>query len=172
MNQWGSGALLTEGDLGDSANGPLLAVAIQAGKNNRFNSTSGVDLDNTIWGLDYTFKFKGFASVGEYHRRRGRPETGASFKDEGLLAQASYAFKAPGWPGGGFWELAFRYAQIDPSNLVSGNNRREIGGAFSYCYNTHNLKVQADFRTQKDDAGNPGLGTSSNEFRFQTQFIF
>ena len=27
MNQWGSGALLTEGDLGDSVNGALFAIA-------------------------------------------------------------------------------------------------------------------------------------------------
>ena len=35
MNQWGSGGLLTEGDLGDSAQGALLAVAGNFLKNDR-----------------------------------------------------------------------------------------------------------------------------------------
>ena len=55
---------------------------------------------------------------------------------------------------------------------MSGNDRTEIGGAASYYYNKHALKVQADFRQLKDDAANSGAGTTTNEFRLQTQFIF
>jgi phosphate-selective porin len=174
MNQWGSGPLLTEGDLGDSAaaNSPLLAVAAQASNNNRFNVTTGNDLDNRTYGLDYTFKYKGFASVAEADWRDSRPETGAKFKTKGWLGQASYAWKAPGIAGSSFWELAARYVWIDPSNLVGNNDQTEIGAAFSYYYNKHNLKVQADFRQLKDDAANSGRETTNKEFRFQTQFIF
>ena len=50
--------------------------------------------------------------------------------------------------------------------------REEIGGALSYYYNKHNLKVQADYRQLKDDAANSGAGTTNKEFRLQTQFIF
>ncbi len=178
MDQWGSGALLTEGDLGESAAGPLLGLAGQLSNNNRFGATTAVDLDNRTWAVDYSFKHKGFASVGEYGDRRSRPETPATgnaapeFHDKGLLVQASYAWKAPGIPGASFFELAFRYAQVDPNDLVSGNDRTEIGGALNYYYNRHTLKVQADFRQLKDDAANSGAGTTAYEFRLQTQFVF
>jgi phosphate-selective porin OprO/OprP len=180
MDQWGSGALLTEGDLGDSAaaNGPLLAVAGQISNNDRFGATTAVDLNNQTWAVDYTFKYRGFASVGEYADRRTKSETPATgaatpeFHDKGFLVQASYAFKAPGIPGASFWELAFRYAQVDPNDNVSGNDRTEVGGAISYYYNKHSLKVQADYRQLKDDAGNSGAGRTDNEFRLQTQLVF
>jgi phosphate-selective porin OprO/OprP len=172
MNQWGSGALWTEGDLGDSVAGPLLAVAGQYSNNNRFNSTTAVDLHNKTWGLDYTFKHKGFASVAEFASRESKPETGATFTDKGFLVQASYAWKAPGVPSAAFWEIAARYSKADPSDLVVGNDREEVGGAVSYYYNRHNLKVQADYRQLKDKAANAGAGTTTKEFRLQTQFIF
>ena len=94
--------------------------------------------------------------------------------DTGWLVQASYAWKGPGVvPGGGFWELAFRYSRIDPSDIVSvPNDRTEIGGALSWYANKHNLKAQADFRQLEDDAANSGAGTDTREFRLQTQFIF
>jgi phosphate-selective porin OprO/OprP len=175
MNQWTSGLLLTEGDLGDSvaAGGkPLLAIAANVLSNNRFNVTTGNDLNNTQFSGDYTFKYRGFASVAEYHHRKSKPETGTEFKDKGYLVQASYAWKAPGPAGGAFWEIAGRYSQIDPSDLRSGDKVTETGGAVNYYYNKHNLKVQADFRQIKDAAANSGLGTRSKEFRLQTQFIF
>ena len=184
MNQWGSGALFTEGDLGDSQGKPLLAIAGNFLKNDRrFTTTivppatapAAVNAD-TQWGADYTFKYKGFASVGEYTSRESTPYVaavkGSKFTDSGFLVQASYAFKAPGQPGAAFWEIAGRYSTIDPSDARSGNDREEIGGAFSYYYNKHNLKVQADYRQLKDDAANSGAGTTTKEFRLQTQFIF
>jgi phosphate-selective porin OprO/OprP len=178
MDQWGSGALLSEGDLGDSAAGPLLALAAQVSNNNRFGSTTGADLDNRTWAIDYSFKHKGFASVAEYADRRSKPEpqaTGAAapqYHDKGLLFQASYAWKAPGIPGASFVELAFRYAKVDPNDRVGGNDRSELGGGLSYYYNRHALKVQADFRRLRDDAADAGAGTTSHELRFQTQFVF
>jgi len=172
MNQWASGPLLTEGDLGDSQGKPLLAVAVQYGHNNRFLTTTNTDLDNQAVGFDYTFKYKGFASVAEYHYRESKPETGQKFKDKGYNVQASYAWAAPGMPGGSFWELAFRYSQIDPADIRPIDKRKEIGGAFNYYYNKHNLKLQADFRQIEDEAANSGKGTKNKEFRLQTQFIF
>jgi len=186
MNQWGSGALLTEGDLGDSAQGALFAVAGNFAKNDRRFSTTivppatspaAVNAD-TQWGADYTFKYKGFASVGEFTSRESQPYVaavaGTKFKDKGFLIQASYAFKAPGVvSGASFWELAARYSVIDPTNkATSANDRKEIGGAVNYYANKHNLKVQADFRSIKDEAASSGKGTTTKEFRLQTQFIF
>jgi phosphate-selective porin OprO/OprP len=172
MNQWGSGLLLTEGDLGDSTDKPLFALAANWLNNDRSNATTNIDLKDNQYSGDYTFKFKGFASVGEYHRRKSTPETGSKFNDKGFLVQASYAVKAPKLGPAAFWELAGRYAKIDPSSLRSGDDREELGAALSYYYNKHNLKVQADWRQLKDDAANSGKGTKNQEIRLQTQFIF
>lgn len=177
MNQWASGALLTEGDLGDSQGKPLLALGGNFLKNDRRFSAATAVNDDTQWGGDYIFKYNGFSSVGEYDYRDSKPYTGSTagtkFKDKGFLFQGSYAWKAPGVvPGASFWELAFRYSEIDPSSLKTGDKRKEIGGAFSYYPNKHNLKVQADYRSIKDDAANSGKGTTTKEFRLQTQFIF
>jgi phosphate-selective porin OprO/OprP len=170
MNQWGSGQLLTEGDLGDSANGPLLAIAAQFADNNRFNTTTNTDLDNRTYGADYTFKYKGFASVAEGAIRESKPETGAEFESKGILVQASYAWKAPGIAGASFWELAFRYSWADPSDLVDSNDVSEIGVAGSYYYNRHNMKLQADYRQLKTEAAAGDV--TNDEFRLQAQFIF
>jgi hypothetical protein len=185
MNQWGSGALLTEGDLGDSAQGALFALAGNFLKNDRRFTTTAVPPatpapvnDDTQWGGDYTFKYKGFASVGEYDYRNSKPYVGPvagnEFKDKGFLFQASYAWKAPAVvAGGGFFELAFRYSQIDPTDKATiANDRTEIGGAINYYANKHNLKLQADFRQIEDEAANSGKGTKTKEIRMQAQFIF
>jgi phosphate-selective porin OprO/OprP len=179
MNEWGSGPLLTEADLADSASGALLAIAGNFLKNDRrFSSTTAVVNDDTQWSFDYTFKYEGFASVGEYHHRSSDPYlqgvAGPGFDDTGFGVQASYAWKGPAVvAGGGFWELAFRYSQIDPTDLVStANDRTEIGGALSWYANRHNLKVQADFREIEDEAANSGEGAKNKEFRLQTQFMF
>ena len=174
MNQWASGALLTEGDLGDSraANSPLLAVAGQYSNNDRFNSTTAVDQRNATWGLDYSFKYKGFASVAEAAWRNTELEQGPEFDQSGVLIQASYAWKAPGLAGASFWEIALRYLTIDPNDNTARNDQKEYGVAFNYYYNRHNLKVQADWRRIEDKIANSGAGTKNNEFRLQTQFIF
>jgi hypothetical protein len=174
MNQWSSGALMTEGDLGDSAaaNSPLLAIAGAFSHNDRHRVTTGNDLKNRTIGADWTFKYKGFGTVGDVAFRNATPETGAEFESKGVLAQASYAWKAPGIPGSSFWELAFRYAWADPSDLVANNDVTEYGGAFNYYYNKHIFKVQADYLWIKDDAANSGRGTTNKEFRLQAQFIF
>ena len=177
MNQWTSGAFYTEGDLGDSATGALLAVAGNVLKNDRRFSATTVVNDDTQWGADAIFKYAGFSAIGEYHDRKSKPYTGsvagAQFKDKGYLAQASYAFKAPKLgPGPGYVEIAARYSQIDPTDLKTNDKRTEIGGVISWYYSKHPLKVQADYRQIEDEAGNSGKGTKTKEFRLQTQFIF
>jgi phosphate-selective porin OprO/OprP len=171
MNQWGSGALYTEGDL-DSTDRPLFALAANWLSNNRFNASTAVDLKDTQWSADGIFKYRGFGAVAEYHARKSTPESGAKFDDKGWLGQVSYAFKTPKLGPGAFVELAGRYARIDPSSLKSNDERKELGGAISYYYSRHNLKVQADFRQLEDEAANSGKGTKNKELRLQTQFIF
>ncbi len=179
MNQWTSGAFLTEGDLGDSATGALFAVAGNVLKNDlrTYPTPAAAQNDNTQWGADAIFKYAGFSALGEYHNRESKPYTGtvagAKFKDKGFLAQASYAFKAPNLgPGPGYIEIAARYAEVDPTDLKSNDKQKEIGGVISWYYSKHPLKVQADFRQLENEAANSGKGTKSKEFRLQTQFIF
>lgn len=177
MNQWASGALLAEGDLGDSANGALLAIGANVLRNDRrFSATSAVN-DDLQWGADYSFKYRGFSSVAEYSRRRSTPYTGAAegkeFTDQGFHIQAGYAFRTPKVSPGSRVELAGRYAWIDPTDLVTtANDRREVGGAVSYYHNKHNLKVQADFRQIEDEAAHSGQGTKARELRVQAQLVF
>jgi phosphate-selective porin len=167
MNQWASGALLTEGDL-DSVDRPLFALSANILHNSLHGVTTGNDLRNTQWSGDGIFKYRGFSAVAEYHARRSTPETGARFDDRGFLAQASYAFKTPRLGPASFVEIAGRYVEIDPSDLRSGDRIKETGAALSYYYNRHNLKVQADFRQLENQA----TRVKNKELRLQTQFIF
>jgi phosphate-selective porin OprO/OprP len=153
----------------DSRGKLLWAVAGHVQKNDLSNTTTAVDLDNTTWGGDVVFKINGLYATGEYYSRKSDPETGDEFDDKGWFGQAGYLF---GGPSSGKWEVAFRYGQFDPSDLRSDNKQKEIGGAISYYYNKHNLKVQADWRQIEDEAANSGAGTKNNELRLQTQFIF
>lgn len=170
LGTWASGALWAEGDL-DTSDRPFFAVAGNFLKNDKSFATTAGDTDDTQWSADVIFKRRGFGVLAEYHYKNAKPETGAEFKDKGWMGQASYAFKSRTGPAA-FWEIAARYGEIDPSSLRGGDKRKEVGGALNYYYNRHNLKVQADFRNLKDTAANAGPGTSTNEFRLQTQFIF
>ena len=182
MNQWGSGLLFTEGDLGDSAaaGGPLFAIAANALSNDRqfaVITANAINAKDVQYGGDYTFKYRGFASVGEYTHRETKPQRGDTgvvgdkFTDQGFNLQASYAFKTNGLGLGSFVEIAGRYAWIQPDDRISNGDRTEVGGALSYYYNKHNLKVQADYRQLKDDFKKVGE-RNVKEFRLQTQFIF
>jgi len=158
----------SEGDF-QSRDKLLWAVAGSFQKNDLRFTTTNNDLDNTTWGADVVFKYKGLYLTGESFWRKSKPETGSEFDDKGWFAQGGYLF---GGPTKGKWEVAFRYGQFDPTDLVSNNKQKETGGAISYYYNKHNLKVQADFRQIKDDAANSGRGTKNQELRVQTQFLF
>lgn len=151
----------------DSKDKPLWAIGVGLESNDKFRATTGTDTKDTIYAVDGIFKYKGFALQAEYFSKDAEPETGADFKDEGWYAQAGYLLGSKRQ-----WEIAGRYGKIDPSDLKSGDERTEIGGALSYYYNKHNLKVQADWRQLEDEAGNSGQGTRSQEIRVQTQFIF
>jgi len=173
MNQWASGLLLTEGDIGDSTDKPLYAFAANFASNDLSNvsATLPSNLKNTQYGGDYIFKYKGFSSVGEYTYRKSKPQiTNPEFKDKGYVLQASYAFKTKALGATSYLELAARYSEIDPSNLAGADKRKEAGGALSYYYNKHNLKVQVDYRNLKVEGS--ARTASSDEFRLQTQFIF
>jgi phosphate-selective porin OprO and OprP len=151
----------SEADL-ETTDKPLLAVAGQYEQNSLFNTTTANDLKREIFGGDVVFKYKGVFLFGEYFDRKYTPETGASFKSNGYQGQASYAFAHRKW------EVAFRYASWDPTDLKDDDDRTEVGGALNWYYNRHFAKIQADFRQLENKAAN----TKDKEFRLQTQLYF
>lgn len=170
LSTWTS--TLSESDF-ESSDKPLFALAANFELNDKFGSTSNVDTKESIVGGDAMFKYKRFSAVAEYFNKNVESEALATgektpdFTDAGFYVQAGYLLDSKRT-----WELAFRCGQIDPSDKKDGDKRTEIGGVVNYYYNKHNLKVQADWRQVKDDAGNSGQGVKNQELRLQTQFIF
>ena len=142
----------------------LWAVGGFASRNDVRNTTTGNDFDFKLWGFDAVVKKSGVFLTGTYYSRDTTPETGGKFEDKGWFAQGGYLFAKQ------HWELAFRYGEFDPSGLVVTDKQKEVGGALSYYYNKHNLKVQADYRQVKSE--NAAGDRTNNEVRLQTQFIF
>ena len=159
MNQWASGPLLDRGRPRDSTDKPLFAIAVNFAKNNFFNAHHRQRPDNTSWGGDDIFKYKGFSSVGEYYMRESEAATtGPEFDDKGFHVQALVRLQGAELARRAFWEVAGRYATFDPTASSTATTRRRSGGALSYYYNRHNLKVQADYRQIENEAANSGAG--------------
>jgi hypothetical protein len=146
----------------ESKDKPLLAVGAQFENNDLHGVTNATDFNTTILGADAVFKYRGFSLFAEYFDRRRKPETGDSFDSNGFHAQAGYFLKRD------VVEAAVRYAAFDPSSLIPDNDHSEKGLALNYYVNKHNLKLQADFRSLRDDA----RARTNRELRLQTQVRF
>jgi phosphate-selective porin len=163
---WVSGAFYSEGDF-ESTDKPLVAIAANFEKNDFHRTTTNVDLKDTIWGFDGTFKFKGVFATAEYYIRERNPETGSKFNSDGWFAELAYNMGKKR-----NWAIAGRVGSYDPSDLASGNDRNEWRVGLSYFYSRHTLKVQADYGQLEDEGARSGAGVKNKEFRLQTQFIF
>lgn len=122
----------------------------------------------TMFGTDVVFKFKGFSLMGEYFNREIKPSDAATpgsptFNSNAYHVQAAYLLNKKRT-----WEVAFRYALLDPTDVVGDNDRTEIGGGINWFYNKHFAKIQADWRQLEDKAKN----TKDQEVRIQTQLYF
>ena len=157
---WG-GVGYSEGDF-ESKDHPLFEVAGELQRNNQQLVTNANDFDDTTFGADAVFKWKGISLYAEYFDRKRTPEEGASFHSTGFVGQAGCFLQRDRW------EVAFRYAVFDPIDFSPGNDRTEVGGALSYYIRGHRLKLQSDFRHVEDK----GRGEASDELRIQTQFVF
>ena len=91
-------------------------------------------------------------------------DSDASVRSHGFYVQAGY-FIIPS-----DLEVAARYGYIDPNRDVSNDLRSEVGGAVSYYFHKHNLKLQADVRNlhRQVAAGS----TDDMQYRLQAQIIF
>ncbi len=158
---WGD-VKYSEGDF-ESKDHPLLAVGAEFERNDQTYSTNANNLSWTTLGGLVIFKYRGFSAFGEvFHRKRTPQDQGPSFDSNGWHAQAGYFVVR------NKVELAFRYAAWDPTDQLPGNDQKETGGAVSYYILKHDLKVQADFRSLRDD----DRQATSHELRLQTQFVF
>lgn len=156
---------------------PLVAIAAQFENNDLSGATNLTDLNTTVLGADFVYKYKGFSIFAEYFHRKRKPEavSGTSSATSGAATQSSGSFNSNGYnvEVGYFLkrdkvEVAARFAGYDPSDRTPSNNRRETGGVFNYFILKHTLKVVADFRALRDDQAKE----TSKEFRLQTQFVF
>ncbi len=151
----------SEGDF-ESSDKPLFGLGVNWNSNDKHGATTGDDIDQEIVGLDFAFKFKGFSLTGEYFDAENDRETGTDFDNEGFYIQAGYFFVPKKF------ETALRYSVLDPNSAVSNNDRTETGIGFSYYFNKHSHKLQADYRILENDATN----VEDKEIRLQYQFIF
>jgi len=122
------------------------------------------NLKSDLWNFDAVFKYRGFFATGELITGKRRPQSGESFHTSGWFVQGGYLIVPD------TFEIAARYASVDPSDLVDLDKAEELGGAMSYYYNKHNFKIQGDFRRIRTYSG--ADRRTSYEVRVQTQFVF
>lgn len=159
----------------ESKDRPLLAVGLNAERNDMHGASSGNDIARDVVGTDVAFKFKGVSAFAEYFRRNNERETpldedgdtivDPDFDSSGLHAQVGI-FAIPTR-----LEFAARWAKLDPNDRIEGNDRTERGIVANWFWNKHNLKLQADWRIVEDEAL-PAASDRTRELRVQTQWIF
>jgi phosphate-selective porin OprO/OprP len=170
LNQraWVTGPLYSESDF-ESTTAPIYAVAINYENQNNFLATTGNDQRWHAVSFDWIYKYKGFSTNGHYTFANREQEVGGDFDSAGYLFQAGYLFHRR------TWEVAVRYAENDPSDIVTTPNvQREVRGALSYYYARHGLKWQNDFGQVDTEAVVSGAPATQKQFEFrsQLQFIF
>jgi hypothetical protein len=165
LNQraWVTGALYSESDF-ESTAAPIYAIGLNLERQNNFFATAGNDQRWTAASVDWVYKYRGFSATGMYAFARRRPEAGASFDAAGYFVQLGRLLKRR------TYELAFRYGQYDPSDLVGRNVTREVRAGLNYFYARHGLKWQTDIG--RVDTETAAVTTRLWELRSQLQFIF
>lgn len=155
----------SEGDL-EATDRPLFAIAGQYEINERPVAVAGTtpahNVEREIIGADAVFKFKGFSLYGEWFDSTNDRDVLADFDDGGFVAQAGY-FIVPQK-----FELAARFAQIDPNNDRDDDEQEERGVALGWFFNKHAHKLQADYRQVE----NVATDVTNDELRLQYQIIF
>ena len=70
------------------------------------------------------------------------------------------------------WEVAGRYAVIDPNTDTDNNDQTEWRAGVSWYMNKHNWKLQADYGQTENEAAAPTTFRTLKELRIQAQLIF
>jgi phosphate-selective porin len=147
----------------ESKGTPLYSVTVGIQRRD-LDDDDAIKTVRTTYALDGVLKYRGFSAFVEAFFASDDP------------AEAAQDPRSPG----GFhlqlgqlladrrFELALRFARLDPDRRAPGDSRSEIGAALGYYVRKHGLKAQADVRRVEDDAS----GDAETQFRFQTQFVF
>jgi phosphate-selective porin OprO/OprP len=163
-----SGAHQSESDFETKALGKPIFVVSAAFEQNDLSFAAAdlkTNIKSTLYEVDAIFKYRGFSATGAYIWGKREPqEVNPEFDSSGWYAQAGFFLKPEKW------EIAARYAQQDPSELVGPDKITEIRGGINFFYARHALKVQADYGQIKTETSSGDR--KNNELRIQTQFIF
>jgi phosphate-selective porin OprO and OprP len=125
----------------------------------------GEKTDLHLFGFDAAFKWMGiFATTEYFFSQADGDDSEESVRSHGFFVQAGY-FIIPA-----NLEIAGRYGYIDPNRSASNDLRSEVGGAVSYYFNKHNLKLQADVRNLHQQRATGA--TDDMQYRLQAQIIF
>ncbi len=114
---------------------------------------------------DLALKYQGLSFEGDFHYRNINPaETGvASVKSRGFRLQAGYLFAKK-------YELALRYAYLDPDTGVNNDLKHELTAGFNYFISKHRLKLQVDYSYLTTETA--AETEKDNRIRAQFQFYF
>jgi phosphate-selective porin OprO and OprP len=155
----------SEGDF-EATDRPLFQIAAQWESNERPVAASGSSpadfADRQIAGADVVFKYKGLFAFAEYFDATTERGIAPDFDSEGFTAQVGYFFLPRKF------EVAGRYAVLDPNAGRDGDDRIERGAAASWYFNKHAHKLQLDYRQIEDEARDQ----TNDELRLQYQVIF
>lgn len=155
----------SEGDF-DSTDRPLFALAGQYESNERAVAASGTtpadSADREIVGGDIVFKYRGLFVFGEFFDATTERRVASDFDSDGFNAQIGY-FIVPQK-----FEIAGRFAVLDPNSDRDDDEREERGIALGYFFNKHARKLQLDYRQLENKA----TGREDDEVRLQYQIIF
>lgn len=128
------------------------------------NDISGNQLTNTLrtFFADAMFKYHGLSIMTEYAIKSAAKDIASWGTGEGFVFQAGYLLK-------GNYEIAGRYAKIEPDDLIfsSLSEESEYTLGLSKYIVDHNLKVQSDFSS----IDNGGI-KNNFRFRFQVELAF
>jgi phosphate-selective porin OprO and OprP len=125
----------------------------------------GEKADLQLYGFDVALKWMGLYATAEYLLSQAEgDDSDEKVRSHGFFVQAGYFIIPKNL------EIAARYGYIDPHRSASNDLRSEVGGAVSYYFNKHNLKLQADVRNLHQQR-NTGT-TDDMQYRLQAQIIF
>lgn len=127
-------------------------------------TTPAHDREREITAFDAVLKYKGLSIMGERFESTNDRTAGVSdFDDEGTHVQVGY-FVIPAK-----FEVAVRWAEIDPNLDRANDVRTESGFGLNYFFNKHAHKIQLDYREIEDEARR---NNKDKEIRLQYQIIF
>jgi phosphate-selective porin OprO/OprP len=130
---------------------------------NGFNAVEKLDVN--MGGFDAAVKWMGFYGIGEYFFGQAEGSTtGAEARAQGYLLQGGYCIIPKKL------EVAMRYGYIDPNRTVANDLQSEVGGAVSYYFVKHDLKLQADVSNLHNQAS--ATNRDEMQYRVQAQIIF